>query len=68
MAVPAEERITLDSAWESFMVQARMRKLSPATIYKYELLRRRMWEFAEKHEIEPLKDFDLKMLEEFQSK
>jgi hypothetical protein len=50
------------------MVQARMRKLSPATIYKYELLRRRMWEFAEKHEIEPLKDFDLKMLEEFQSK
>ena len=64
---PRTELISLDSAWESFMAQARMRKLRPATIYKYDLLRRRMQEFAARRGLVLLKDFSLDRLEAFQS-
>lgn len=62
-----EEPVSLDSAWESFLAQARMRKLRPATIYKYDLLRRRMQEFAARRGLVLLKDFNLDRLEAFQS-
>jgi integrase len=64
---PGEEPISLDSAWEGFLTQARMRKLRPATIYKYDLLRRRMQEFAARRGLVLLKDFNLDRLEAFQS-
>jgi integrase/recombinase XerD len=64
---PGEEPVSLESAWESFLAQARMRKLRPATIYKYDLLRRRMQEFAERRGLVLLKDFNLDRLEAFQS-
>jgi integrase len=64
---PGQEPISLDRAWESFLTQARMRKLRPATIYKYDLLRRRMQDFAEKRGLVLLKDFNLDRLEEFQA-
>jgi integrase len=64
---PEKQEIPLDSAWENFMVQARMRKLSTASIYKYDLLRRRMQEFAMRRGLGLLKDFNLEMLEAFQS-
>ncbi len=44
-----------------------MRKLSPATIYKYDLLRRRMQEFADRRKLVLLKDVSLDRLETFQS-
>jgi integrase len=65
--VLGEELISLDSAWESFLAQTRMRKLRPATIYKYDLLRRRMQEFAVRRRLVLLKDLNLEMLEAFQS-
>ena len=57
---PEEELISLDRAWESFLAQAKMRKLRLATISsKYDLLRRRMQEFAAKCGLGLLKDFNL---------
>src|ERR1700736_898625 len=47
--------ITLAEAGEKFMAQARNRKLSPAAIYKYDLLRRRMEDFAKEHKKKNLK-------------
>jgi len=64
---PREESISLESAWESFLAQVKMRKLSPASIYKYDLLRRRMLDFAQKRGLRLLKEFDLDTLERFQS-
>lgn len=58
--------MTLVKAWAEFLSRAKARKLSPATIYKYDLLRRRMESFAERHGIDLLQQFDLNSLETFQ--
>jgi integrase len=63
-----EEPISLEDAWEMFLAHVRIaRKRRPATIYKYDLLRRRMLEFANRHGLRLLKDFHLDILEEFQA-
>jgi len=63
--VPAE--VTLVQAWESFIARAKSRNLSAATIYKYELLKRQMEEFAKRKRLSSLRDFTLDILEQFQS-
>src|SRR6266852_2546960 len=42
-----EGLITLELAWEKFLAKVRDRNLRPATIYKYDLLRRQMRSFAQ---------------------
>jgi integrase/recombinase XerD len=49
------------------LAQAKARKLRPATIYKYDLLRRQMRSFAETRGLHSLRDFDLDVLETFQA-
>src|SRR5882762_3398483 len=61
------EPISLEHAWEHFLAQAKARKLRPATIYKYDLLRRRMRDFAQRRGLRLLKEFDLDVLETFQA-
>lgn len=58
--------MTLVKAWAEFLVRAKARKLCPGTIYKYDLLRRQMENFAIRHRIELLLQFDLNLLETFQ--
>jgi integrase/recombinase XerD len=62
-----EEPLSLADAHEKFLMQAKARKLSPATLYKYGLLGRQMTDFAHRHGLRLLKDFDLNILEEFQA-
>jgi integrase/recombinase XerD len=59
--------ITIAEAWAKFLGQAKARKLSPTSIYKYDLLRRRMEEFAEKNEYFLLRELNTDVLEDFQS-
>jgi site-specific recombinase XerD len=56
-----------NDAWEHFLAQAKARKLRPTTIYKYDLLRRRMRDFAQRQGLRLLKEFDLDVLETLQS-
>ncbi len=65
--VPRKDPISVDQAWESFLAQARARKLSPATIYKYDLLRRQMLAFAERRGLRLIGEFNLDVLEAFQA-
>ncbi len=60
-----EEPISLEKAWKKFIAQAEARNLSSATIYKYDLLRRRMVGFAQTQGITALRDLDLERLEVF---
>jgi integrase/recombinase XerD len=62
-----EESISPEAAWDRFMAQVRMRDLSRASEYKYDLLRRQMLDFSRRRGIERLKDFDLDVLELFQA-
>jgi integrase len=59
--------ITLDEAWKKFLAQARNRKLSRTAIYKYDLLRRRMEDFAKRRGLNFLRSFNTDTLELFQS-
>lgn len=59
------ESLSVVTAWERFIAQAKARQLNAATIYKYDLLRRRMEDFAQRRGIQLLKDFDLAALEAF---
>ena len=59
--------ITIAEAWQKFLAQARARKLSRASIYKYDLLRRRMEDFAKRQGLYLLRDFNTDVLELFQS-
>jgi integrase/recombinase XerD len=59
--------LTLEEGWRRFIAQAEVRKLHGATIYKYNLLRRQMANFAQTRGIQSLKDFDLELLEAFQA-
>ncbi len=61
------QSLSLDDAWGRFLIQARARKLSPATLYKYELLRRRISDFARRRGLTLLSEFDLDVLEGFQA-
>jgi integrase/recombinase XerD len=70
--IPSQEKvalkpITLDEAWQKFLGQAKARKLSRASIYKYDLLRRRMEDFAKRQGLYLLRDFNTDVLELFQS-
>jgi integrase/recombinase XerD len=62
-----KESLSLEDAWGRFLIQARVRKLSPATLCKYELLRRRMIDFARRRGLTLLSEFDLDTLEGFQA-
>jgi integrase/recombinase XerD len=59
--------ITINEAWQKFLGQARARKLSRTSIYKYDLLRRRMEDFAKRQELYLLRDFNTDVLELFQN-
>jgi integrase/recombinase XerD len=59
--------LSLADAQEKFLIQAGARKLSPATLYKYGLLGRQMSDFAHRHGLRLLKEFDLDVLEKFQA-
>jgi hypothetical protein len=59
--------ITVAEAWQKFLGQAKARKLSRASIYKYNLLRRRMEDFAKRQGLYLLRDFNADVLELFQS-
>jgi hypothetical protein len=61
---PAE--ITLEAAWDNFIARAKARNLKPATIYKYELLRKQMAAFGRRKRHVSLHDFTLEALEDFQ--
>jgi hypothetical protein len=60
--------ISVNAALDSFVSQAKARKLHASTIHKYDLLRRQMEEFVQGRGIQFLKDFDLAALEAFQAK
>ena len=59
--------ITIAEAGQKFLRQARARKLSRTLIYKYDLLRRRMEDFAKRQGLYLLRDFNTDLLELFQS-
>lgn len=59
--------ISVEEAWERFIAQAEQRNLSHTTIYKYNLLRRRMLEFARRKNVDALTNMDLETLEAFQA-
>jgi integrase/recombinase XerD len=59
--------IALGEAWVKFLIQAKARKLSRTSIYKYDLLRRRMEDFAKRQGLYLLRDFNTDVLETFQS-
>jgi integrase/recombinase XerD len=68
---PREEKveakpITINEAWQKFLGQAKARKLSRTSIYKYDLLRRRMEEFAKRYGLYLLRDLSTDNLELFQ--
>jgi integrase/recombinase XerD len=70
--IPGQEKvepkpISLDEAWQKFLGQAEARKLSRASIYKYDLLRRRMEDFGKRQGLYLLRDFNTDLLELFQS-
>ncbi len=62
----AVQPITLNAAWEKFLIQVKARQLSATSIYKYQLLRTRMQEFAKRRGVHLLADFDIDLLESFQ--
>jgi len=57
--------IMLDQAWEGFMADLEAQSLQISTIRKYTLLRRRMQEFAARHGLRFLVQFDLVTLRAF---
>jgi Phage integrase SAM-like domain len=70
--IPREEKvkarpITIAEAWRKFLGQARARKLSLTSIYKYDLLRRRMEDFAKGNRLFLLRDLNTDVLELFQN-
>ncbi len=60
-----KDKVSLEQAWEKFLTQRRTRKLRPATMYKYELLRRQMRAFANRKSLQLLEQFSLDVLDEF---
>ena len=69
---PKEEKvkatpITIAEAWQKFLGQAKARKLSRTSIYKYDLLRRRMEDFAKPKGFFLLRELSADVLEDFQS-
>jgi integrase/recombinase XerD len=59
--------IPISEAWQKFLGQAKARKLSPTSIYKYDLLRRRMEDFAKRNGYFLLRELNTDVLEDFQS-
>jgi len=66
ISAPKEESVSLEQAWEKYLVKVRERNLAPATIYKCDRLRSQMRSFAQRHGLPLLKDFDFGALEDFQ--
>jgi integrase/recombinase XerD len=62
-----QQEVSLEQAWENFIARAKARNLRPATIYKYELLRRQMADFARRRRILSIRELTLDELERFQS-
>jgi integrase/recombinase XerD len=70
--IPRQEKvearsIPISEAWAKFLRQARTRKLSRTSIYKYDLLQRRMEDFAQRNRLFLLRDLNADVLEDFQS-
>jgi integrase/recombinase XerD len=56
---------TLQMAWQEFLADIEARKLSAATIRKYDLLSRQMQEFAERRGFRYIAEFDLEAVGQF---
>jgi integrase/recombinase XerD len=61
------EEMSLDRPWENFLARAQARNLKQSTLAKYELLSRKMNAFAERKGLRLLKDFNLDVLEGWQT-
>jgi integrase/recombinase XerD len=61
------EPITLQTARERYLADAKARMLNESTIYKYRLLFKQISEFAQKHGLRFLNELDLQTLDEFRS-
>ena len=64
-SAPQAEPITIEQAWEQFLTDARDPQSRPPTLSKYELLRRRMEQFAGQSGLRFLREFDLAMCRTF---
>src|ERR1017187_6475087 len=63
----ANEPITIQTAGERCLADAKARKLNDSTIYKYRFLFKQIGDFAQKHGLRYLKELDLQTLDAFRS-
>jgi integrase/recombinase XerD len=61
------EPITLQSAGEKYLADAKARNLNESTIYKYRLLFKQIGDFAQNHGLRYVKELDLQTLDEFRT-
>ncbi len=67
LSVEQPQPVGIGQATETFLVDAKARKLSEATLYKYELLFRRLKDFADRMRYDLLRDLDVSALTVFRS-
>lgn len=60
-------KITIEEACDSFLADARARKLKPSSIYRFALLFRRLKEWAEKRGLRYLADCDIEAMRAFRA-
>lgn len=61
------ESVTIAQAWEQFLADAAARKLSESTVYKYELLKRQLEEFARQKGLRFLLELNVETLGKFRA-
>jgi integrase/recombinase XerD len=63
----AAQKITITQATDSFLADAKARKLRPPSLYKYELLFRQLQEYAEKEGLRYLAELDIETVRRFRA-
>jgi integrase len=66
-AEAADNRLTVEAAFEQYVADAESRQLGPTAIYKRKLLGRQMATFARDRGLRHLEEFDLKLLRDFRA-
>jgi integrase/recombinase XerD len=64
---PADNRLTVEAAFDQYLADAESRQLGPSAIYKRKLLRKQMIAFATDRGVRHLEEFDLKLLRDFRA-
>ena len=64
---PADNRLTIEAAFDQYLADAESRQLGPSAIYKRKLLRKQMIAFATDRGVRYLEEFDLKLLRDFRA-